>query len=194
MKPGEDPRGPLARHRQAECASLHQRARGARPCPSRRWRQARTRRTRHERDRSRRRLPRRGLHRRRYRPTSPTPLPGAARQDFDGVAMIRVAFPAFSDGRGLTLARHLRARRSGGRLRAGAIAGQYTMARAPASARSRFPTGLAACPPDSVRILPRRLARRNAEISVAASKTENSSLKRRMPVKAGPMAPNSFLY
>ena len=62
---------------------------------------------------------------------APDTLPGALPQDFDGVAMIRVAFPAFSDGRGLTLARHLRARGFRGRLRARGhvIADQYTMAR-----------------------------------------------------------------
>ena len=50
---------------------------------------------------------------------------------FDGVAMIRVAFPAFSDGRGFTLARHLRGLGYAGRLRARGhvIADQYAMAR-----------------------------------------------------------------
>ena len=59
--------------------------------------------------------------------TAPDALPGA----FDGVDLIRVAFPAFSDGRGFTLARHLRARGYTGRLRAKGhvIADQYTMAR-----------------------------------------------------------------
>lgn len=50
---------------------------------------------------------------------------------FGGVAAIRVAFPKFSDGRGFTLARRLRARGFTGRLRAHGhlIADQYTMLR-----------------------------------------------------------------
>lgn len=54
-------------------------------------------------------------------------LPG----DFTGVALIRIAFPAFSDGRGFTLARTLRARGFAGILRATGhvIADQYAMAR-----------------------------------------------------------------
>ncbi len=51
--------------------------------------------------------------------------------DFAGVALIRVAFPAFSDGRGFTLARHLRGAGFAGRLRAKGhvIPDQYAMAR-----------------------------------------------------------------
>lgn len=47
------------------------------------------------------------------------------------VAMIRIAFPGFSDGRGFTLARLLRLRGYRGRLRAQGhvIADQYAMAR-----------------------------------------------------------------
>ncbi len=47
------------------------------------------------------------------------------------VAMIRIAFPSFSDGRGFTLARRLRDRGYLGRLRAQGhvIADQYAMAR-----------------------------------------------------------------
>jgi len=58
-------------------------------------------------------------------------LPDALPASFDGVDLIRVAFPAFSDGRGFTIARHLRARGYTGRLRAKGhvIADQYTMAR-----------------------------------------------------------------
>lgn len=54
-------------------------------------------------------------------------LPGS----FEGVEMIAVAFPAFSDGRGFTLARHLRGHGFKGRLRAKGhvIADQYAMAR-----------------------------------------------------------------
>ncbi len=59
--------------------------------------------------------------------TKPADLPS----DFGGIAMIRVAFPAFSDGRGFTLARLLRGRGYAGRLRAAGhvIADQYAMAR-----------------------------------------------------------------
>ena len=48
-----------------------------------------------------------------------------------GVAMIRVEFPSFSDGRGFTLARRLRSLGFSGRLRARGhvLADQYTMAR-----------------------------------------------------------------
>ena len=55
----------------------------------------------------------------------------AALPDTDGAALVVVAFPAFSDGRGFTLARHLRARGYAGRLRARGhvIADQYAMAR-----------------------------------------------------------------
>jgi uncharacterized protein (DUF934 family) len=49
----------------------------------------------------------------------------------DGIAMIRIAFPSFSDGRGFTLARRLRLMGYTGRLRAAGhvIADQYAMAR-----------------------------------------------------------------
>ena len=47
------------------------------------------------------------------------------------IAMIRVAFPKFADGRGFTLAQRLRAMGYGGRLRAAGhvLADQYAMAR-----------------------------------------------------------------
>ena len=50
---------------------------------------------------------------------------------FAGVTAIRIAFPAFSDGRGFTLARLLRLQGFQGRLRAQGhvIADQYAMAR-----------------------------------------------------------------
>jgi uncharacterized protein (DUF934 family) len=50
---------------------------------------------------------------------------------FADIAMIRVAFPKFADGRGFTLARRLRAMGYGGRLRAAGhvLADQYAMAR-----------------------------------------------------------------
>ena len=51
--------------------------------------------------------------------------------DVGGAGLVVVAFPAFSDGRGFTLARHLRARGYTGRLRARGhvIADQYAMVR-----------------------------------------------------------------
>ena len=51
--------------------------------------------------------------------------------DVSGADLVRVAFPAFSDGRGFTLARHLRTAGFTGRLRAKGhvIADQYAMAR-----------------------------------------------------------------
>ena len=51
--------------------------------------------------------------------------------DVGGADLVAVAFPAFSDGRGFTIARHLRARGYQGRLRAAGhvIADQYAMAR-----------------------------------------------------------------
>lgn len=57
--------------------------------------------------------------------------PAGLPDDFAGVALIRIAFPAFSDGRGFTLARTLRARGYAGALRAAGhvIADQYAMAR-----------------------------------------------------------------
>lgn len=58
--------------------------------------------------------------------TQPGALP-----DVTGAELITVAFPAFSDGRGFTLARHLRTKGYAGRLRAKGhvIADQYAMAR-----------------------------------------------------------------
>lgn len=49
----------------------------------------------------------------------------------DQIAMIRIAFPSFADGRGFTLARQLRALGYTGRLRAAGhvLADQYAMAR-----------------------------------------------------------------
>jgi uncharacterized protein (DUF934 family) len=51
--------------------------------------------------------------------------------DLTGAALVIVTFPTFSDGRGFTLARHLRASGFSGRLRARGhvIADQYAMAR-----------------------------------------------------------------
>lgn len=62
---------------------------------------------------------------------APDTAPEALPATFEGVAMIRIGFPSFADGRGFTLARHLRARGYAGRLRASGhvIADQYAMAR-----------------------------------------------------------------
>lgn len=58
--------------------------------------------------------------------TSPDALP-----DVSNAELVILVFPAFSDGRAFTLARHLRAAGYGGRLRARGhvIADQYAMAR-----------------------------------------------------------------
>ena len=56
---------------------------------------------------------------------------GALVRDFDRIALIRIPFASFADGRGFTLARHLRLLGFRGRLRAvgHVIADQYAMAR-----------------------------------------------------------------
>ncbi|MDI3334950.1 DUF934 domain-containing protein [Defluviimonas aestuarii] len=58
-------------------------------------------------------------------------MPGDLPTDFQSVDLIRIAFPSSADGRGFTLARHLRARGYKGRLRAKGhvLADQYAMAR-----------------------------------------------------------------
>jgi uncharacterized protein (DUF934 family) len=57
--------------------------------------------------------------------------PAAVASHFGIIGLIRIAFPAFNDGRGFTLARRLRVLGYTGRLRAHGhvIADQYTMAR-----------------------------------------------------------------
>ncbi len=57
--------------------------------------------------------------------------PETLRDRLDGIAMIRIAFPSFADGRGFTLAKRLRLMGFSGRLRARGhvIADQYAMAR-----------------------------------------------------------------
>lgn len=57
--------------------------------------------------------------------------PQALREDLSQLQAIRIAFPAFSDGRGFTLASQLRRMGFAGRLRAQGhvIADQYAMAR-----------------------------------------------------------------
>ncbi len=62
---------------------------------------------------------------------APDADPGDLRGDLADIALIRVDFPGFSDGRGFTIARRLRAMGFAGRLRARGhvIADQYAMAR-----------------------------------------------------------------
>jgi uncharacterized protein (DUF934 family) len=57
--------------------------------------------------------------------------PQALQDHVGNIGLIRIAFPAFNDGRGFTLARRLRVMGYSGRLRAHGhvIADQYTMAR-----------------------------------------------------------------
>jgi len=59
--------------------------------------------------------------------TAPTALPAL----IEGAALVRISFPAFSDGRGFTLARQVRAAGFTGPLRAAGhvLADQYAMAR-----------------------------------------------------------------
>lgn len=61
----------------------------------------------------------------------PTDDPQAIEAHFHRIALISVAFPAFNDGRGFTIARRLRRMGYAGRLRASGyvIADQYAMAR-----------------------------------------------------------------
>lgn len=82
-----------------------------------------------------------------------TPLdisPGEDIQDLAGqlgsVALIRIAFPSFADGRGFTLARRLRAMGYTGRLRATGhvLADQYAMARRAGFDEVEIATDLAA--------------------------------------------------
>lgn len=68
---------------------------------------------------------------------------------FEGIAAIAITFPVFSDGRGFTLARHLRARGFAGRLRARGhiIADQYAMVRRSGFDEVEIPDDLAARQP-----------------------------------------------
>ena len=61
----------------------------------------------------------------------PNSDPTALRPALDRIGMIRISFPAFSDGRGFSIARSLRAMGYTGRLRAQGhvLADQYAMAR-----------------------------------------------------------------
>ncbi|WP_347313182.1 DUF934 domain-containing protein [Defluviimonas sp. SAOS-178_SWC] len=78
-------------------------------------------------------------------------LPEALPRSFDGIDLIRVAFPAFSDGRGFTLARQLRWRGYAGRLRAAGpvISDQYAMARRSGFDEVEIPDDLAARQPEA---------------------------------------------
>lgn len=69
----------------------------------------------------------------------------------DRLALIRVAFPAFSDGRGFTIARRLRMMGYKGRLRAHGhvIADQYAMARRVGFDEVEISTDLAARQPEA---------------------------------------------
>ena len=77
--------------------------------------------------------------------TKPEALP----KIFEGIELIRVEFPAFSYGRGFTLARLLREKGYRGRLRAvgGLIADQYAMARRVGFDEVRISAALAARQP-----------------------------------------------
>ncbi|MCB2110727.1 MAG: DUF934 domain-containing protein [Defluviimonas sp.] len=79
--------------------------------------------------------------------TAPDALPAA----FDGVEMIRVRFPSFADGRGFTLARHLRGAGFRGRLRASGplISDQYAMARRAGFDEVEIPADLARRQPEA---------------------------------------------
>ncbi len=78
-------------------------------------------------------------------------LPEALPERFDGIDLIRVAFPATSDGRGFTLARQLRARGYAGRLRAKGplISDQYAMARRSGFDEVEIPDDMAARQPEA---------------------------------------------
>jgi len=76
-------------------------------------------------------------------------LPEALPTTLDAIDMIRVTIPSFADGRGFTLARHLRGRGFAGRLRAvgPVISDQYAMARRCGFDEVEIPDALAARQP-----------------------------------------------
>lgn len=76
--------------------------------------------------------------------------PDAIPTDFVGVDLICVGFPGFADGRGFTLARHIRSKGYAGRLRAKGplIADQYAMARRSGFDEVEIPDDLAARQPE----------------------------------------------
>ena len=71
--------------------------------------------------------------------------------EFDRIALIRIPFASFADGRGVTLARHLRLLGYQGRLRAAGhvIADQYGMARRSGFDEVEIDPGLAARQPEA---------------------------------------------
>ena len=71
--------------------------------------------------------------------------------DFDRIALIRIPFASFADGRGFTLARHLRLLGYRGRLRATGhvIADQYAMARRSGFDEVEIDEGLASRQPEA---------------------------------------------
>jgi uncharacterized protein (DUF934 family) len=75
--------------------------------------------------------------------------PDALPKTFDGIDLIRVAFPAFNDGRGFTLGKLLRQYGYAGRLRAKGpvISDQYAMARRSGFDEVEIPDELAARQP-----------------------------------------------
>ena len=75
--------------------------------------------------------------------------PEALRPHLDGLGLIRVAYPAFNDGRAFTIARRLRMMGYTGRLRAlgPVIADQYTMIRRVGFDEVEIPDDLAARQP-----------------------------------------------
>lgn len=75
--------------------------------------------------------------------------PDALPRSFDGIDLIRVAFPAFNDGRGFTLGKLLRQHGYTGRLRARGpvISDQYAMARRSGFDEVEIPDELAARQP-----------------------------------------------
>ncbi len=77
--------------------------------------------------------------------------PGALAPHFARLSLIRVAFPAFGDGRGFTLARRLRLMGYAGRLRAAGplIADQYALARRAGFDEVEIPDALAARQPEA---------------------------------------------
>ena len=81
----------------------------------------------------------------------PETEPGALAALIDGAQMVRVIFPTFSDGRGFTLARRIRALGYGGRLRATGplIADQYAMARRMGFDEVEIPDDLARRQPEA---------------------------------------------
>ena len=80
---------------------------------------------------------------------SPTCDPARLSNRLADIALIRIAFPAFNDGRGFTLARRLRTMGYSGRLRAAGpvIADQYAMFRRTGFDEVEIPDDLAARQP-----------------------------------------------